>query len=141
MKVYEFILAYGHKKILATHKSTFEITKEENLSYRGNCIIAVKANKSVFDLSKEFKELAKLNKALIKVELEVDGLKEVIYGKGNENLSFLSQKDLVVRKSNYVCDRTLMISSSKAAADLSRELIKRLKNPNQKLEVTLSVEV
>jgi len=64
-----------------------------------------------------------------------------VYGKGNENLSFLSQKDLVVRKSNYVCDRTLMIFSNKAAADLSRELIKRLKNPNQKLEVTLSVEV
>ncbi|MEM3606328.1 MAG: DUF371 domain-containing protein, partial [Candidatus Bathyarchaeia archaeon] len=87
MRVYEFISAYGHKKILATHKSTFEITKEEHLSYRGNCIIAVKADKSVFDLSQNFKELAKSNKALIKVELEVNGLKEIVYGKGNEKLS------------------------------------------------------
>jgi hypothetical protein len=141
LRVYEFISAYGHEKILATHKSTFEITKEESLSYRGNCIIAVKADKSVFDLSKDFKELAKSSKALIKVELEVDGLKEIVYGKGNEKLSFLNLKDLVVRKSSYICGRTLMILSNKAAIDLSRELIKRLRNPNQKIEVTLTVEV
>jgi hypothetical protein len=141
LKVYEYISAYGHKKILATHKSTFEITKDEKLSYKGNCIIAVRADKSVFDLSKDFKELAKSNKALIKVELEVDGLKETVYGRGSENLSFNHPMDLVVRKSNYICDRTLMILSNKAALELSRELIERLKNPNQKVEVNLTVEI
>ncbi|MBS7655563.1 DUF371 domain-containing protein [Candidatus Bathyarchaeota archaeon] len=141
MRVYEYISAYGHKKILATHKSTFEITKDEKLSYKGNCIIAVRADKSIFDLSKDFKELAKSNEALIKVELEADELKETVYGRGSENLSFLHPKDLVFRKSNYICDRTLMILANKAALDLSREFIEKLKNPNQKIKVTLIVEV
>ena len=39
--------AYGHKNILATHKTTIEFTKDKELSLKGNCIVGVRAD---FDL-------------------------------------------------------------------------------------------
>ncbi|RLI33421.1 DUF371 domain-containing protein, partial [Candidatus Bathyarchaeota archaeon] len=35
--------------------------------------------------------------------------------------------DLVVRKSSYICPRTLMIHADKAAADLPRKMVEALK--------------
>jgi hypothetical protein len=55
-------------------------------------------------------------------------------------LQFTHQTDLVVRKSDYVCGRTLAIRADKAASDFSRELVEKLKDPNQEVKVTLVVE-
>ena len=140
MKVSEYITAYGHKRILATHSSTFEVTKDKELSYRGDCIIAVHANKGLRDFSSEFKALAKRSDALIRFRLEVDGLNSEVLGKGHEKLTFLHPTDIVVRKSRYVCDRTLMVSANKAAIDIPREIIKLLRNPKQKIEIEVTVE-
>jgi hypothetical protein len=52
----EEVIANGHENIEATHPTTLEITKERYLSRRGDCIIAVAADKSLTDLSEEFKE-------------------------------------------------------------------------------------
>ncbi|HIP75502.1 MAG TPA: DUF371 domain-containing protein, partial [Thermococcus paralvinellae] len=41
----EIIHCYGHENIKATHKSTLEITKEDFLTPRGDCIICIKADK------------------------------------------------------------------------------------------------
>lgn len=141
MRVLEHVAAYGHRRVLATHRSTFEITKERELSFRGNCIIAVRADKSVRDLSQEFKRLAGRDGASIKIEIEVDGLRETVLGEGNGRLTFSHPTDIVVRKGDYACGRTLMIRSNKSALDLSRELVERLRDPKQKVEVELSVEV
>jgi len=141
LKIFEFIEAKGHKKIKATHKTTFEITKEEFLTERGDCIIAIKASKSVADLSSSFKNLAKNNNTIIKVLIEANGFKELVIGYGSKALSFTSPISMVIRKSNYVCPRTLMINSNKAAKDLSRDLIGILRNPNQKIEITIIAEV
>ncbi|MDX1814121.1 MAG: DUF371 domain-containing protein, partial [Candidatus Bathyarchaeia archaeon] len=43
------------------------------------------------------------------------------------------------RKSDYVCSRTLAIHADKAAQDLSRGLVEKLKNPKQKMKITLEV--
>jgi hypothetical protein len=48
--------------------------------------------------------------------------------------------DLVVRRSSYVCDRTLAIKAGKAANDFSRCLVEKLKNPWQRVDITLTVE-
>ncbi len=52
----EEVTASGHENIEATHPTTLEITKERGLSRRGDCIIAVGADKSLADFSEEFKE-------------------------------------------------------------------------------------
>jgi len=140
LRVVEFIEAKGHEKIKATHKTTFEITKEKFLTERGDCIIAINASKSVFDLSNEFKNLARHRNTVIKVLIEANGLKELAIGYGNEALSFTNSTSIVARKSDYVCPRTLMIKSNKAAKDFSRKFIKLLRNPNQTINITIIAE-
>jgi hypothetical protein len=132
--------ARGHKNILSTHKTTFEVTKEEALSKRGNCIVAVEATKAAVDFPVEFKEAARREGARITVTVEVDGVKETVKAWGSPQLLFTHQTDLVVRKSSYVCDRTLAIGADKAAIDFSRALVEKLKNPEQTVRVTLTVE-
>jgi len=45
--------------------------------------------------------------------------------------------DMVIRKSDYICNRTLAIRADKSANDLPRELVEKLKNPRQKVNITL----
>ena len=132
--------ARGHENLQSTHRTTFEFTKEEALSKRGDCILAVEATKAAADLPLEFKEAAKREGSQITVTIEADELKETVQAKGSPQLQFTHQKDLVVRKSSYVCSRTLAIGADKAAIDFSRELVNKLKNPNQTVEITLTVE-
>ena len=137
----EIILAYGHKNIQATHKSTLEITKETELSKKGNCIIAVLASKAVADLGSEFKENLRKENAKITMLIEAEDIVEVVNALGSSRLILTHPTDIVARKSNYICSRTWAIQADKAACDLSRKLVEKLKNPKQKVKITLTVKV
>jgi len=132
--------ARGHKNVQSTHKTTFEVTKEATLTNQGDCIIAVKSTRAVTDLPVEFKEAARKKGARIKITIEIDELKEIVNAKGSPQLQFTHATDLVVRKSSYVCGRTLAIGADKAAIDFSRRLVEKLKDPNQEVKVTLAVK-
>ena len=67
-------------------------------------------------------------------------MKEIVKAKGGPQLQFTHITDLVVRKSEYTCGRTLAIFADKAACDFSRELVEKLKDTNQVVKVTLTVE-
>ncbi|MFQ6073958.1 MAG: DUF371 domain-containing protein [Candidatus Bathyarchaeia archaeon] len=140
MKAVEVIYARGHENVLSTHKTTFQITKEPFLSKRGDCVIAVAATKGARDLSPEFKETARRERARITVIIEVDRVKEVVKAQGSARLTFTHQNDLVVRKSSYACGRTLAVQADKAAKDLSRRLVEKLRKPEQRVKVTLIAE-
>jgi len=133
-------VAWGHRNILALHPSTIEITKSMKLTRRGTCIVGVGATMAVVDLNEEFKTLARNNRSKITVSLSVGDLEEVITGYGDPRLTFMHPEDIVLRRSQYTCDRTLCIKADKAARDLSRELIGLLRNPNQRMIVSISVE-
>jgi len=45
-----------------------------------------------------------------------------------------------VRKSGYVCGRTLAVKADKAASDLSRELVEKMQDPLHEIKITLMVE-
>jgi len=132
--------AYGHKNVIATHKTTFEITKAGTLSRRGDCIVAVKSTKAAFDLPIEFKEAMRKERTQIIITIEANELKETIKAKGTPKLQLTHPTDLVIRKSDYVCERTLAIGADKASVDFSREFVKKLKHPRQTVKVTLTVE-
>jgi len=134
------IFARGHENIQATHKTTFEITKEPILTKRGDCIIAVEAMKGAADLPLEFKEAARKKGARITITIEAGELKEVVRVRGSPRLLFTHPTDLVVRKSDYVCGRTLAIGADKAASDLSRKLIEKIQDSSQRIRITLAVE-
>jgi hypothetical protein len=132
--------ARGHKNVQSTHKTTFEFTKETTLTKRGDCVVALESTKAAADLPLEFKEAAKKEGAQITVTVEADELKETVKAEGSPQLEFTHPTDLVVRKSDYVCGRTLAIRADKAAIDFARELVEKLKAPNQQVKVTLTVE-
>ncbi len=140
LTVKENLLAHGHINIKSTNKATFEFTKEQHLTPRGDCIVAVGANKGAFDLSADFKKIACQPNAFIEIKIMVDSEIETIKAKGHPALTFLHPTDLVVRKSDYVCGRTLAIRADKAAFDLSRRMVEKLRNPKQKAEITLTAK-
>lgn len=141
MEFTETILAFGHRNIQAIHGTTFEITKDEALSKRGNCIIAVSASKAVSDLNVEFKKNLCKEGAKITVLIEVGKITEIIHAMGSPKLTLSHPKDIVVRKSNYICSRTLAIYADKAAYDLSRSLVRKLQDPQQKVNIKLTVKI
>ena len=137
----EFVLGFGHKNILATHKTTLELTKDKNLSKKGDCIVTSNANKALADLSAEFKaNLRKLN-AKLTILIEAGKIIDQVNAYGSPQLVLTHSTDMVIRKSEYIDNRTLAIHADKAARDLSRNLMEKLKNPRQKVKITLEVHV
>jgi len=137
----EVILARGHGNISATHGTTIEITKEAHLSRSGDCIIAVSANKALSDLSSEFKKHLLKDHAGITISVEAGGVAETLSALGSSRLILTHSTDIVVRKSSYVCSRTLAIHADKSACDLSRSLVKKLKNNEQNVTITLAIKI
>ena len=121
------IKAKGNKLIKATHKSTLEITKDSFLTEKGDCIIGISSNYSVKDLPEDLKDHL-LNEGKIKITIKVDDLINDIIAYGSKRLLLTNDKSIVIRKSNYIDNRTLAINSNKSAIDIDRKLIERLKN-------------
>jgi hypothetical protein len=141
MRLFEEVTAQGHANILGTHRMTFEVTKDQDLSKRGDCVIGVNANKAPADFSFEFKEACRHEGARMTVRLEASGITEIIQGLGSRSLSFAHPREMVGRKSSFSSDRTIMIRADKAACDLDRRLIEALRLPQTKLTVRILVEV
>jgi hypothetical protein len=135
----ETIFAKGHRNIQATHKSTFEITEEEDLSSEGDCVIAVSADKAPADLSAEFKRALRRKDAEFAILIEAGEIADVVNALGSPNLILSHPSEMVVRKSSYISDRTLAVRADKSALELSRKLIEKLKNPKQEAKITLTV--
>ncbi len=141
MEITETILAYGHKNIRATHESTLEITTDAQLSKKGDCIIAVSADKAAADLSLEFKESLRKENARMTMLIEAGEVVEVVNAFGSLRLILTHSIDMVVRKSSYICSRTLAIRADKAACDLSKKLVEKLRKPKRKVKIMLTVKV
>jgi hypothetical protein len=140
MKIIEVIHAQGHENILSTNRTTFEVTKDAHLTKRGDCIIAVNADKAARDLSQEFKNVLRRENAKLIITIETGVEKETVNAFGNPQLALTHLTDLVVRKSDFVCGRTLAINADKAAKDFPKSLVRKLQNPKQTLTITLVVE-
>ena len=132
------IMARGHENVLSLHKSTFEITKDKDLTLSGDCIIGLDIDKSMEDFPKEFKEKLANDDTKVIVELKTPNASDTIEGFGHHDLSLSHPTDIVCRKSTFVCSRTLMIKSNKAAIDLNRDLIKDLAN-GESMEVNIEL--
>jgi hypothetical protein len=141
MEITENLHAYGHRNIQATHKTTLEVTKENELTRKGDCIIGVSANKALTTLSHEFKDNLQKKNAKVIILIKAGDMVDVVSASGSNELILTHPTDMVVRKSSYICNRTLAIKADKAACDLSKELVERLKKPEQKVTVTLTVKV
>jgi len=136
----ETITALGHMNVRATHRTTLEFTKDRHLSGEGDCIVGTASDKSVADLCPEFTELLRKPDARLTLQVEAGEVIEEIHAFGSPRLILSHPTDIVVRKSDYICSRTIAVKADKAAMDLSRKLVEKLKNPQQKAKITLSVK-
>ena len=141
MRIVEAIQASGHPEIRANHPTTLEITKEVHLTRRGDCIIATSASKGCADLSPELSNLMRNGETRVTLTIDAGKRREVIRGRGNSRLVLSHPTDLVARKSDYVCPRTIMILADKSASDLNRELVKTLRDPSARIRIELIAEL
>ena len=124
--------AYGNINVLATHKTTLEFTKDSELTLNGDCIVGVKADFELNELKKFIKQ-AKNKK--ITITISASGIKETINAEINPNFS--SEHEMVIRKTDFVSERTFAVKADKSAFELSRELVKEMKNSGAKAVITI----
>jgi len=131
---------FGHKNIRSNHKNTIEITKESHLTPRGDCIVGVSANSSCKDLPEELKNKLKNPENTIEFLFKVEDIEFSLKGKGHSNLTLTHQEDIVLRKSDFTCPRTLSVKCDKASDLVPREMVTKLQNPKTKGLLIISTD-
>jgi hypothetical protein len=132
--ILEEIFAYGHENISCIHSSTIELTKDAHITKRGTCILGINATKACIDLNDLTKKKIK-NGNKLTIIINIDNEREMFYGYGNPNLTLVNKNDMVFRKSNFICDRTVLIRCSKASNDLNKNLINKIKVSNKQFSI------
>jgi hypothetical protein len=123
--------AHGHVNVTARHRTTIEITTESHLTPRGDCIIGVSSEASASSLPEWLKEGLRDSNSVIVLLLCAGGLCDSVLGRGDPRITADNDVKMIVRRSDYVESSTIMTRSSKAAADLNRELVSRLAKGEQ----------
>ena len=121
---------YGHKNIRSPHQKTIEITTESDLTLNGDCIIGVNASCGCNDIPEKMKKLLSSSKTNILFTIKVKDFSFKVKGKGHDELILTHPHDIVIRKSSFVCPRTLAISCDNASNSIPRKMIKVLQNPD-----------
>ncbi len=121
-KIFMTFTAHGHKNVLSTHRNTIEFTHDKDLTQNGDCILGVEADYSV-DKIKAAHFCGK-----IKIHMSVDNLSDEIIA--DYNPLFADLHEMVIRRSNYEDKRTFAIRADKAAKDIKREIVEKMKNPH-----------
>ncbi|MEM5802017.1 MAG: DUF371 domain-containing protein [Candidatus Aenigmatarchaeota archaeon] len=135
--VKEEIEAYGHPSIKATNLKFLTITKENKVL--DDSVIAIRANKSCKELSKEIREALKDGKK-VQITIEADGIKEVISAFGSPALKLTDSKNIVIRKDDKIDEKTLAIMADKSADELNQELIRELRKSENRVKIILEVK-
>ena len=123
---------YGHKNIRSLHQKTIEITTEPDLTINGDCIIGVGASCGCNDIPEKMKKLLRSSKTNILFTIKVKDFSFKVKGTGHDELILTHSHDIVIRKSSFVCPRTLATNCDKASDSIPRQMIKILQNPDTK---------
>ena len=126
--------AYGHPNILGTHKTTLEFTKDAQLSPMGDCILGTNADFNLAEIKKLIKN-SKTKKITIIIQASGKKIKEEMTAELNPD--FCSEMELVIRKTDFISERTFAIKSSKSSCELGRKLIEFLKYKKNKISVII----
>lgn len=119
-------LVKGHPNISSRHRTTLELTKDPEIGKTADCIIGVGSHVSMNDIPEEIIQAIRIDKTLVTLRLETENAVDEVKGYGHPELTLDHPTDIVSRKSDFKCSRTLMINANKAACDLKKELIKDL---------------
>ena len=129
----------GHKHVLSLHEKTLEITKDDDLTPQGDCIVGVNSNISCIDLPEKMKKKIRNPETKIKFTLKVGNYSFKVQGFGSEKLTLKHVSDIVLRKSAFTCSRTIAINCDKASSDIPRDFVRLLQNPQTKGKMIIEV--
>ena len=82
----EEIVFQGHPLVRALHPSTMELTKERELTQRGDCVIGVSADKAACDLRPAVKEALRTAGASVTFTLRAGGESFVFTARGSRGI-------------------------------------------------------
>ena len=119
--------AYGNENVIGEHKTTVELTSEDFLTKQGTCIVGIQADMTLDQMDSEIKEIATQSSTRVVLRMSIDGLTEEVTGTGSPGLTYTDPTSMVARTSIFECGRTLMVNADKAASDLGRDFVDRLK--------------
>ncbi|HEX5458160.1 MAG TPA: DUF371 domain-containing protein [Candidatus Nitrosotalea sp.] len=123
---------YGHENVRSLHPKSIEITTDPDLTVNGDCIVGVRASCGCHGIPDEMKTLLQKPESAITCTILVEDMSFKITGHGSEKLTLKNPHDIVIRKSNFTCPRTLSIGCDVASDSIPPKIIKALQNPKTK---------
>ena len=121
---------FGHPMVRSRHRNTIEVTRDPELTLRGDCIIGVRADKGLADLSGEVRDSIMVDGSELIITFEVPSESFVVRAFGSSRLSLEDAHEIVLRKSEFVSPRTLAIRADAAAKDIPRGIVESLRSPD-----------
>lgn len=118
--------ARGHVNIKATHRSTLEITSEDYLTPRGDCIVGVSAELTPARLPSWLRDIIASDDSIVIAVLCSGDVCDSVVGRGSSKMTLSDDRRMVFRKSSYIGPETVMIRASKSASDIRRDLVENL---------------
>ena len=122
----------GHKNIRSLHEKTIEITKDSKLTPSGDCIIGINSLYGCEEIPSQIKKKLKRPNTKVTFSIIVNEHLFQIIGKGHKDLKCTHPSDIVLRKSSFVCPRTLAVNCDKSSNEIPRKMVSLLQNPKTK---------
>jgi hypothetical protein len=138
--VQDEVTFHGHPNVQSLHGKTLEITKDDHLTLRGDCIIGVRASKACADLDETLRRRLRSNYCVVTIEIMAGSESFVINGKGDERFTLQNPHDIVVRKTSFVCPRTVSVRCDKASSEVPRKIVRLLQDKDAKGLFRITVE-
>ena len=131
------IKSTGHENILANHKTTWQLTNESHLTLKGDCIVGVNSTHSAYDLPDTMKIWLK-NGNWVSIKIIIGDHEFQGKGQGHTNLTFEDKIDMVFRKSQFTCPRTITINTSFSAFEIPNNITNLLKSRDTSYKIQLN---
>ncbi len=120
---------HGHANIRSLHRNTIEITCDTDLTPSGDCIIGVGAQCGCRGLPDSIKTALRRSDSNVRIVIRAGGDSLTVNAHGSSDLTLEHASDIVIRKSDFTCPRTLAIGSDLASDSLPRSMVLALQNP------------
>ena len=119
----------GHENIRSLHPNTIEVTRDADLTPSGDCIVGTGAAAACRDLPAGIRRGLRDPGSVVRFGLVVGGSTFSFSGRGHPELELSHPRDMVIRRSGFVCPRTLAVGADKASDSIPREMVRRLRDP------------
>src|SRR2546428_11051011 len=131
--------AEGHPAISATHPTTLELTTENRLTRKGDCIVAIAATCALQNIPEGIQQALSSNNGRATMTIRVRDEIFTVEGRGSPDLTFNHPQEIVVRKSAFTSDRTLMIHADRSAKDVPRKMVNLLRLRGQPVNIEVRI--